>query len=281
MAAPLTAGALLAKAARRLPDPASSVLDAQLLLAHALGVTRARVMTELERVPDESASGRFADLIERRAAGEPLAYILGQKEFWSLPLQVGPAVLVPRPETELLIERALTLRPQASGRAVDLGTGSGAIVLALAMERPRWELSATDVYPEALAMARANAAALNLPQVEFLHGDWFEPLRGRTFDLIVSNPPYVAESDPAMQDPALRYEPRVALTPGSDPLHALRAIIRSAPDHLERGGWLLLEHGAGQAAEVARELVGHGFGSVRSHRDLAGHERITEAQRDY
>ncbi len=279
MTAQLTAGALLAHAAGRLRDPASAVLDAQLLLAHVLGVSRTRVMTELERIPEADVSRRYAELIERRAAGEPVAYILGQKEFWSLPLKVGPGVLVPRPETELLVERALALRPRPSGRVADLGTGSGAIALALAMERPHWEVSATDVSEEALATAKANAAALNLRQVEFLHGDWFEPLPGRTFDLIVSNPPYVAESDAAMQDPTLRYEPRIALTPGSDPLRSLREIIRSAPDHLERDGWLLLEHGADQAADVARELVGRGFRSVRSHRDLAGYDRVTEAQR--
>ena len=279
MTAQLTAGALLAHAAGRLRDPASAVLDAQLLLAHVLGVSRTRVMTELERIPEADVSRRYAELIERRAAGEPVAYILGQKEFWSLPLKVGPGVLVPRPETELLVERALALRPRPSGRVADLGTGSGAIALALAMERPHWEVSATDVSEEALATAKANAAALNLAQVEFLHGDWFEPLPGRTFDLIVSNPPYVAESDAAMQDPTLRYEPRIALTPGSDPLRSLREIIRSAPDHLERDGWLLLEHGADQAADVARELVGRGFRSVRSHRDLAGYDRVTEAQR--
>jgi len=278
MTAQLTAGALLAQAAHRLSDPGSAVLEAQLLLAHVLGVTRTRVMTELEHLPEAGASQRYFELIERRASGEPLAYILGWKEFWSLPLKVGPGVLVPRPETELLVERTLTLRTQSSGRVADLGTGSGAIALALATERPQWAISATDVSPDALVTAKANAAALNLHGVEFLHGDWFEPLQGRMFDLLVSNPPYVAESDPAMQDPSLRYEPRIALTPGTDPLRHLREIIHSASDHLERGGWLLLEHGAGQAREVARELVGRGFRSVRSHRDLAGHERVTEAQ---
>jgi release factor glutamine methyltransferase len=279
MTAQLTAGALLAHAAARLSDPSSAVLEAQLLLAHVLGVSRSHVMTELEHIPEADLSRRYAGLVERRAAGEPLAYILGQKEFWSLPLKVGPGVLVPRPETELLVERALALRPQPAGRLADLGTGSGAIALALAMERPQWEISATDVSAEALATAQANAAALNLHQVKFLRGDWFEPLRGRTFDLIVSNPPYVAEGDPAMQDPTLGFEPRIALTPGRDALQSLREIIRAAPAHLERGGWLLLEHGAGQAADVAGELVGQGFRSVRSHRDLAGHERATEAQR--
>jgi len=308
MTAQLTAGALLEGATRRLAEalqcpgtatpgatslvvPGESAgatraaatpgatLDAQLLLAHALGVTRTRAMTHLERVPDAAEAQRYAGLIERRAAGEPLAYILGIKEFWSLPLKVGPAVLVPRPETELLVERALALRAESTGRVADLGTGSGAIALALALERPHWEVVATDVSPDALATAKANAAALNLGRIEYLQGHWFTPLRRRLFNLIVSNPPYVAESDPAMQDPALRHEPRIALTPGGDAYSCLREIIRCAPEHLERDGWLLLEHGSDQASEVARELVGRGFRSVRSHRDLAGHERVTEAQR--
>ena len=285
MTAQLTAGELLAEGLRRLSASlpatavAGSTLDAQLLLAQALEVSRTRAMTHLERIPDAAAAQRFASLIERRAAGEPLAYILGIKEFWSVPLRVGPDVLVPRPETELIVERALALRTQSAGRVADLGTGSGAIALALALERPHWEVVATDVSAGALATATANAAALNLRRVEFLQGHWFEPLRGRAFDLIVSNPPYVADNDPAMQDPALRFEPRIALTPGSDPYSCLREIIRGARAHLERDGWLVLEHGADQAPEVARELVGRGFRSVRSHRDLAGHERVTQGQR--
>ncbi len=256
-----------------------AALDAQLLLAHALGVSRTRAMTHPERIPGNAEAQHYAALVARRAAGEPLAYILGVKEFWSLPLKVGPEVLVPRPETELLVERALALRPEPTARVADLGTGSGAIALALALERPGWSVVATDVSAAALATAKANAAALNLLRVEFLQGDWFEPLGERVFELIVSNPPYVADGDPAMQDPALRYEPRIALTPGGDPYKCLRKIISHARTHLERDGWLLLEHGADQAAEVARELVGRGFRSVRSHRDLAGHERVTEAQR--
>jgi release factor glutamine methyltransferase len=171
------------------------------------------------------------------------------------------------------------LRSDKFGRAVDLGTGSGAIALSLAKERPEWLVTATDLSEEALAVARANATALSLDRVQFLQGSWFAPLSGRTFDIIVSNPPYVAADDPAMRDPALRHEPRGALSPGADAMTSLRAIIRAAPDYLERDGWLLLEHGATQAPEVARELVARGLRHVRSHRDLAGHERMTEAQR--
>jgi release factor glutamine methyltransferase len=187
-------------------------------------------------------------------------------------------VLVPRPETELLVERALAMRPDDSGHVVDLGTGSGAIALSLASERPKWSVLATDVSEDALAVARANASTLNLGQVEFAQGPWFQPLSKRRFDLIVSNPPYIAEGDPALLTPALSREPLGALASGHDGLTALREIIDSAPHYLERCGWLILEHGADQAAAVARELVVRGFGHVRSHRDLAGHERTTEAQ---
>ena len=251
-------------------------LDAEVLLAQALGVSRTRLLSHPEDVPDEAASARFMRLIERRAAGEPVAYLLGRKDFWSLALAVGPAVLVPRPETELLVERALVLHPRSFAQVADLGTGSGAIALALARERPLWQVTATDVCPQALAAARANAAALGLAQVEFLGGSWFGDLRGRRFDLVVSNPPYVAEDDPALA--VLSHEPRLALTPGADALACLREIIRGAPDHLVGGGWLLLEHGATQASAVAAELAARGFVTVRTHRDLAGHERMTEGQ---
>jgi release factor glutamine methyltransferase len=287
MSSNLRVDALLARGVRRLresfaaKDPAATPgLDAELLLAHALGRSRARLRSHSEETPDASQSSRYAELIERRAAGEPLAYVIGRKDFWSLRLAVTPAVLVPRPETELLVERALALRGESFGRVADLGTGSGAIALALANERPEWQIAATDVSENALATARANAAALHLGRVEFLHGSWFEPVAGRTFDLIVSNPPYIAEDDPALQDPALKHEPRIALTPGADALACLRTIIHSASQYLERHGWLLLEHGADQAAEVARELVVRRFRHVRSHPDLAGHERMTEAQRE-
>jgi len=253
-------------------------LDAEVLLAHTLGGRRARLRSHADEERSEAERTAFERLIARRAAGEPVAYILGQKEFWSLPLMVNAAALVPRPETEMLVERALKLEPAQELCALDLGTGSGAIAVALARERPSWQITATDVSEAALAVARANAMALGLPQVQFVHGSWFEPLAGRTFALIVSNPPYVAKDDPALLNGPLRYEPRVALTPAGDALSDLRHIIRQAPAHLTRGGWLLLEHGATQASEVARELVVRGYRHVRSLRDLAGHERMSEAQ---
>ncbi len=238
MTAPLTVEALLGRGIRRLaqiavpaPNPG---FDAQLLLAHALCTSRTQAMMHPERLADTAQAGRYETLIERRAAGEPLAYILESKEFWSLALKVGPAVLVPRPETELLVERALALHAHPAGRIADLGTGSGAIALALAAERPGWTLVATDISAAALGVARANAVALDLQRIEFLQGSWFAPLRARTFDLVVSNPPYVAADDPAMDDPALKHEPRMALTPGPDALACLREIARSAPEYLER-----------------------------------------------
>jgi release factor glutamine methyltransferase len=279
-------GTLLERGARRLRISAAAQgpgatpdLDAELLLVHILGTSRARLRSHPEEAASAAQSKRYTELIERRATGEPLAYVIGRRDFWSLRLTVTPAVLVPRPETELLVERALALRHEEFGRVVDLGTGSGAIALTLASERPGWQIAATDVSEEALAIARSNAESLDLKRVQFFQGSWFEPLVGRTFDLIVSNPPYVAEDDPAMHDPALRHEPRGALTPGGDGMASLRAIIAVAPDYLERDGWLLLEHGSDQAAEVTRELVARGLRHVRSHRDLAGHERMTEAQR--
>jgi release factor glutamine methyltransferase len=284
----LTIRELLAEGVRRL-QPSSAAgrssatpgLDAEVLLAHVLSVPRTRLRSHPEEGALEPAAvGRYRALIERRARGEPLAYLTGIREFWSLPLRVSRAVLVPRPETELLVERALALRAVSEGRVVDLGTGSGAIALALARERPHWLVTATDISMEALAVARANAAELQLTGIDFRQGSWFAPLAGARFDLIVSNPPYVAADDAVLGDPALAHEPRLALTPGADALRCLREIARDAPQHLVPGGWLLLEHGAAQAAAVRRELVLAGCRSVRSHRDLAGHERITEGQYD-
>jgi release factor glutamine methyltransferase len=266
----------------------SPALDAELLLSHAIGQPRARLKSHPEEVPAAADIARYLEFVERRARGEPLAYIVGHRGFWTLTLAVTPAVLVPRPETELLVERALSLRPEPTGRVADLGTGSGAIALALASERPQWQVTATDISADALDVARRNADALGLRNVELVQGSWFEPLAGRRFHLIVSNPPYIGPEEPEMDSPALRFEPRNALTPGSDAVGALTsraaglaslfAIVRTAAPHLEPGGWLLLEHGSTQGPDVARELVVRGFRHVRSHRDLAGHERMTEAQ---
>ncbi len=279
MTNPCTIATLLSQATRHLAgaaDSASATLDAQLLLAETLHMSRGSLLAFADRTVEEPARARFEALVARRAAGEPLAYIIGHREFWSLDLEVTSDVLVPRPETEHLIERALALLPATYARIVDLGTGSGAIALALASERPQWRVHATDASAAALEVARRNAARHRLP-VEFRHGSWYAPLAGERFDLIASNPPYVAADDPALA--ALRHEPRLALTPGPDALSSLNAIAGGAIDHLAPGGWLLLEHGSEQGAAVRAALVLAGLRHVRSHPDLAGHERVTEGQR--
>jgi release factor glutamine methyltransferase len=277
-----TVASLLAEGTRTLAGaraaPDATGLDAQLLLAAVLAVTRAQLHAHPEARAGAAEAASYRRLLARRAAGEPLAYLTGRREFWSLQLLVTSSVLIPRPETELLVERALALGPTAA-RAADLGTGCGAVALALAHERPHWQLLATDVSAPALAVARANAAALGVRNVEFREGSWFVPLAAERFELLLSNPPYVAAGDPVLDEAALRSEPRLALTPGTDALAHLRTLARGAPAHLAPGGWLLLEHGATQGAAVRGELEAAGFAHVRSHRDLAGHERMTEGQR--
>lgn len=253
--------------------------EAEALVAAALGIGRATLLAHPERRIAGAALARVRDWAIRRARGEPLAYLAGEREFWSLPIRVTPAVLVPRPETEGVVACALALGGGDDERAVvDLGTGSGCIALAIAHERPHWRVTATDASRAALEVARANARALALERIEFLLGDWYGPLTGRRFDLVVSNPPYVAEDDAALDDPALRHEPRGALTPGGDGLAALRHLIDGAPRVLRPGGWIVLEHGADQARDVAALLVARGFTHVRCAPDLAGHDRVTSAQ---
>ena len=230
---PLTIGTLLDEGTARLaavgalPFP-DCRLDAELLLAHVLGTSRTRLKSHPEEACTPGEHTAYLALLTRRAAGEPAAHLTGAKEFWSLRLAVGPDVLVPRPETELLVERALALRPQVAGTVADLGSGSGAIAIALARERPGWRIVATDISAAALAMARRNAAAVGVGNVEFVEGSWFAPLEGRRFHLIASNPPYIAADDPVLASPPLTFEPRSALTSGADALTALREIIRAA-----------------------------------------------------
>ena len=267
---------------RLLTEAPLARLDAEVLLAHLLRCPRSALIARAEQSVAPPLAARYRALVARRTAGEPLAYLVGEREFWSLPLLVSDAVLIPRPETELVVERALALlaetRAIAGGmaRVADLGTGCGAIALALASARAGWKLLATDRSASALRVARENARRLQLTQVEFVEGDWFAPLAARRFDAIVSNPPYVAAGDAALQ--ALRYEPAAALSPGATGMEALQHLIAGAPEHLVGGGWLVLEHGADQAREVAAALVAAGYARVRCHRDLAGCERVTEAQ---
>lgn len=276
---PLSVSAALARAAARLRPLHSALLDAQVLLGHALGRSRSELMVRGEELIAPERLSDFEQTVQRRAAGEPLAYIMGSREFWSLKLQVSPAVLVPRPETELVVERCLALLGDETAAMADLGTGSGAIALTLASERRRWNITATDRSAAALAIASANARALDISNVRFVTGDWFEPLDGQRFDLIASNPPYIAASDAALSDPALRHEPLGALASGANGLEDLSVLIAGAPAHLYSEGWLVLEHGAGQAIDLAELLVARGFRHVRCHADLAGLGRVIEAQR--
>jgi release factor glutamine methyltransferase len=274
---PVTVQALIRRGwARLAASSESSRLDAEVLLAHALRQPRSYLLAHDDERLDEPTIARYLALLARCAQGEPLAYLTGEREFWSLPLTVTPDVLVPRPETELAVERCLALRDASPAEVADLGTGSGAVALALAVERPRWRILATDRAAAALRVAVGNASRLGVGNVDFAEGDWFAPLLGRRFDLIVSNPPYVAAGDPALQ--ALRHEPAAALTPGPSGMEALRHIVLQAPGHLLPGGWLVLEHGAGQADDVAASLVDAGFARVRCHTDLAGRDRVTEAK---
>lgn len=258
-------------------DPASARIETQMLLQHALGVSRAYVLAHPEHCPDPTQLSAFQSLLARRLEGEPVAYLLGSREFFGLELSVGPATLIPRPDTELLVELALqTLPPPGtSARVLDLGTGTGAIALAIAQSRPDADVSAIEAVPEALQLARANARRLGLERVRLLQGDWFSPVSGERFDLIVSNPPYIAAGDPHLQQGDVRFEPSSALVSGPDGLDAIRHIVRTAPDFMYAGAALWLEHGYDQAAAVRRLLQAAGFDAVRSERDLAGIERAS------
>ncbi len=241
-----------------------------------LGCNRARLVTTDEPLTDGQHQ-QLNDLVARRQQGEPIAYILGNREFWSLPLMVTPATLIPRPETELLVEIALQLQPGTTARVADLGTGSGAIALALASERPDWVLMATDQSLAALSVAQANAEALAIVNVEFGHGDWFATVAGQRFDLIVSNPPYVADSDPCLNQGDTGQEPRSALASGVDGLDDLRRLIQSAPEFLVPGGQLLLEHGFDQQVRLIEILTSAGWQQITGYKDLAGLDRCASA----
>jgi len=249
--------------------------EARLLLAEATGTSEASVLAYPERALGEAAEARFLDWAARRRSGEPVAYLLGRREFYGLSLEVSPAVLIPRPETELLVELALaSIGPQAQARVLDLGAGSGAVALAIKRHRPRARLIAVEAEAAALQVAKRNAARLGL-EIELRHGVWFQPVRGERFALIVSNPPYVAKGDPHLEQGDLRFEPRAALVAGDDGLAALRAIAEGAAAQLEPGGWILLEHGQDQHRAVQAFLAGGGLESVSSWADLAGIARVT------
>lgn len=262
----------------RLTDSPTPRLDAELLLAAALGKPRSFLHTWPERVVSSEVAERYASYLARRRSGEPVAYILGHQGFWSLDLEVAPDTLIPRPDTELLVETALALLPATPAEVLDLGTGTGAIALALACERLGWKVTGVDRISAAVELAERNRARLKLTNARFVESHWFSALGDQRFALIVSNPPYIPAQDPHLVQGDVRFEPSSALVAGVDGLDDIRQIINDAPQHLLPGGWLLLEHGYDQAPAVRELLAKHGFQSVDSRCDLGGHERISLGQ---
>lgn len=254
--------------------------EAELLLMHALGVSRAWLFAHSDEAVPAARHAVFRQLLQRRSAGEPMAYVLGQREFHGLMLKVSPATLIPRPETELLVDLALARLPRRAGlRVLDLGTGSGAIALALAQARPELHVFASDVSTEALQLANANAQSLGLRRVQFAQGDWWQPWKGERFDLVLSNPPYIEDTDPHLARGDLRFEPRRALASGADGFDDIRRILASADDHLLPGGWVLFEHGYQQGPGARALLQATGFAEVETWLDLEQRERVSGGRR--
>ena len=249
--------------------------DADALLCHLLACRRSYLMTWPERELDADQQATLQAWLDRRLAGEPIAHLIGEREFWSLPLKVSPATLIPRPDTEVLVEQALARLPAGPCALLDLGTGTGAIALALKFERPDADVWAVDRMPDAAALARANSAALGLP-IAVRDGSWFEPLSDAPrFAMIVSNPPYIDGADPHLEEGDVRFEPRSALVAGEQGLADIRLIVADAPAHLCPGGWLLLEHGWEQGALVRQLLLQRGYCQVETVRDYGDNERVT------
>ena len=266
---------LLAHAIEQLNNEEAS-LEANLLLQHILNVNRAWLIAHAEDILTTEQDAIFEALLQRRLNGEPIAHILGSREFFALNLKVTADTLIPRPDTETLVEAALEKIPKtAQARVLDLGTGTGAIALALAKHCPQAHVSAVDFSENALTVARENAENLSTPNVSFMHSHWFSALNNQQFDLIVSNPPYIAEHDPHLTQGDVRFEPKSALTSGADGLNDIRHIIAHAPQHLRPSGWLMLEHGYDQAEAVAKLMAEAGFTEIAHAQDLAGIQRVT------
>jgi release factor glutamine methyltransferase len=265
----------IAAAAARIPRR-----EAEILAAHVLDVDRTWLATHSGHVPDGAQAATFALTVEARALGTPVAYLLGEREFYSRPFRVDPRVLIPRPETETLVEAALARVPASAATVLDLGTGSGAIALTLALERPQWAVTAVDASQGALDCAQENAESLGCEGVLFALSDWYAALEGWRFDAIVANPPYVAQADPHLARGDLRFEPRQALTDDSeDGLDSIRAIVAGAGAHLNPGGWLLLEHGYDQAEACRALFAAHGYTDFAAIADLAGIARVAAGRR--
>ncbi len=274
----ITVRHVLKNAAQSLQQTGSARLECELLLSRAMGVNRAHLFAHPERPVSDTAHKTFQTMLDRRRNGEPIAYITGEKEFWSLQLEVSPAVLIPRPETEILVEVALArIGMDVQQRVADLGTGSGAIAIAIAHERPACEVHASDISAASLEVASRNASRLGLENIRFHRGSWLEPLSG-AFDLIASNPPYVAAGDPHLGEGDLRFEPTGALVGGCDGLDAIRDICKSAKAYLRPGGWLILEHGHDQSRSCLHILCSEGYDSPGSFSDLEGNDRVAAAR---
>ena len=272
----VTVETLLGWARARLGGSADGLIDAEALLSRITGKSAASLIADNRRPVSDQQAGDYKSLVERRARGEPVAYLNGQKEFWSLALSVTPDVLIPRPETELLVEEVLArIRPSRRADILELGTGSGAIAVALASELPHCAIVATDLSAAALSVAAHNRQKLALENIAFCRGHWFQAVSSRRFDLIVANPPYIAAADPHLRQGDLRFEPTAALVSPPDGLTDLRLIITGAPAHLNAGGMLLLEHGYEQAAAVRDLFKRNRFVSVATRRDFGGNERVT------
>jgi release factor glutamine methyltransferase len=271
----------LQRATARLSGSSDSPrLDAEWLLAHLLGISRSQVMIRDEELLDEALAQRYEQTIDARARGVPVAYLIGYRDFWNSRFLVTPAVLIPRADTELLVDTALKwLAALQRPRVLDLGTGSGAIGLSVARERPDASVDLVDRSSDALAVAERNRLALDIQNVRLLEGSWFAPLHGQQYDLILSNPPYIAPTDPHLRDPALQHEPADALVAADDGLADLRTIATQAPSHLASGGRLLLEHGYEQGRRVRDILREAGFARIETLRDLGGRERATGGAR--
>jgi len=263
----------------RMPQPDVAGMDADLLLMKVLDCSLAELLRRSDEALEAPLESRLEKLAARRIRGEPIAYILGMAGFWKFDLKVGPAVLIPRPDTEVLVETALALLPGDALQIADLGTGSGAVALSLACERPSWRLWATDISLSALRVAAHNCVACNLEhRVMLVAGDWLAHFAAASLDAIVVNPPYVASSDPCLDQGDLRHEPSLALAAGNDGLREIRRIVRTAPGVLKPGGWLILEHGDGQEEDCAGLLRVQGFADIHQQRDLGGRMRVIAAR---